>query len=126
MITFDELAPLWLRRVVPKEAERGAIGLQMVVSSSQEERVYTVVRRAGSCRAASALLPNSNALVSRPDYQCWSTHSVSSVRVFIPRRRVGLVNPAIIRLGLIGFIGLRLTNTVRAGGVDAGEQEFLQ
>jgi hypothetical protein len=43
MITFDELAALWLRRVVPKEAERGAIGLQMVASSSQKKRVYTVV-----------------------------------------------------------------------------------
>jgi hypothetical protein len=41
VITFDKLAALWLRRVVPKEAERGAIGLQMVASSSQENaRLY--------------------------------------------------------------------------------------
>lgn len=45
MITFDELAALWLRQVVPKEAERGAIGLQMVASFSQKRRVYTVVWR---------------------------------------------------------------------------------
>jgi hypothetical protein len=57
MITFDELAPLWLRRVVPKEAERGAIGLQMVASSSEKKNASTLVWWAGSCRAPPALLP---------------------------------------------------------------------
>jgi hypothetical protein len=67
MITFDELATLWLHRVVPKEAERGAIGLQMVAWSSQK------------------LPPNSNALISRPNCQFWSMLAVNSVGAFICR-----------------------------------------
>jgi hypothetical protein len=45
------------------------------------------------------------------------------------RRALGLqtvfarsVNPAIIGIGLIGFIGLWFADTVRAGGVDPGQE----
>jgi hypothetical protein len=109
------------RRLGPKEAERRALDLQMVASSSQQRRVCTTAARAVRSMACMA---------ARFKHTCFSTRSVILVkpicrfrcRINTPGVVSGSVNAAIFGRGLIRFIGLRVTDAVRAGGVDAREE----
>jgi hypothetical protein len=122
MITFDELAALSLRRVVPKEAERCAISLQMAASSSQEKmHLYHGV--------VGGIVQGIPCFATQFQRAHLSTKRAGGGLVAVLLViRTGVHRAPVLGLRFIGlrFIGLRCTKTVSAGGVYAGYEEFLQ